>query len=152
MLELGCLISYAHTLEWRRQKQTQYPEDKNNSRAAAILDSMEPQIAALNGSPLHERLFKFWEAERLSCGQRDIFNEIVSEELHAVGFTLFPATADELLEVILKRFEELSDFEEEAQAFKGRSTSGVGTVPQNGARRALSTLHTSRPAPRIINN
>lgn len=124
MLELGCLISYAHTLEWRRQKQSQYPEDKSNSRAAAILDSMEPQIAALNGSLLHERLFKFWEAGGLCCGERDIFSEIVSEELHAVGFTLFPATAGALLEAILKRLEELSDFEEEAQAFKGRS-SGV---------------------------
>ena len=123
MLELGCLISYAPTLEWRRQKQSQYPEDKSNGRAAAILDSMEPQIAALNGSPLHERLFKLWEAEGLSCGERDIFSEIVNEELHAVGFTLFPATAGALLEAILKRLEELSDFEEEAQAFKGHSSS-----------------------------
>ena len=126
MLELGCLTSYASTLEWRRQKQSQFPEDKRNSRAAAILDSMKPQIAALNGSPLHERLIKLWEAEERSCGERDIFSEIVSEELRAVGFTLFPATADELLEGILKRLEELSDFEEEAQAFKGQS-SGVAT-------------------------
>lgn len=126
MLELGCLIPYAYTLDWRRQKQSQYPEDKSNRHAAAILDSMKPQIAALNGSPLHERLFKLWEAEARFCGERDIFSEIVSEELRAVGFTSFPATADELLEAILGRLEELSYFEEEAQAFKGHS-SGVAT-------------------------
>ncbi|MFO1126569.1 MAG: hypothetical protein U1E25_15700 [Methylocystis sp.] len=142
MLELGCLTSYANTLERRRQNQSQYPEDKSNSRAAAILDSMEPQIAALNGSPLHQRLFKFREAQGLSCGERDIFSEIVSDELHAVGFTLFPATAGELLEVILKRLEELSHFEEEAQASKGHSTSGVGTIPSGrGATRSFQAPH-----------
>jgi hypothetical protein len=131
MLELGCLISYAHTLEWRRRKQSEYPEDKGNSRAAAILDSMKSQIAALNGSPLHERLIKIWEAEECSCGERDIFSEIVSEELRAVGFTSFPSAADELLEAILKRLEESVDLAEQAQTFEGRSN-GVARKGPSG--------------------
>ena len=109
MVELECLISYAHTIDWRRQKQGQYPEDKSNSRATALLASLEAQVIALNGGPLHESLVKFWEAEGGCCGERDRFNEIVGEVMRAVGFTLFPTTAKELLEEITNRFEEVSD-------------------------------------------
>jgi hypothetical protein len=105
MVQLECLISCAHTLEWRRQNQGQRPEDKRNSRAAAILDSLEDQVSALNGSPLHERLVKLWEAGERCCGERDSFNEIVAEELRAVGFTSFPARAEELLKAIANRLE-----------------------------------------------
>ena len=114
MLELRCLISFTHMHEWRRKKEAQYPEDKRNSRAAAILDSLEAQVSALNGSPLHERLMKLWEAEERCSGERDRFSEIASEELRAVGFTSFPATAQELLEAIVNRLEEENDLEEEA--------------------------------------
>jgi hypothetical protein len=114
MMGLECLISCAHTVDWRRQKQGQHPEDKRNSRAAAILVSLQAQVSALNGSPLHESLIKFWQAEERLCGERDRFNEIVSEVLRGVGFTLFPATAKELLEEIVNHLEGLSELKEEA--------------------------------------
>jgi hypothetical protein len=135
MLELGCLISYAHTLEWRRQRQTQNPEDKRNSHAIAILDSLEVQIAALNRGPLHKRLLRLWEAEGRCSGERDRFSEIVSEELGAVGFRSFPVTGKELLEAILGRLEELNDFEEEeAQALEGRASDVAAEWSAGSAR------------------
>jgi len=114
MMELERLISYPHTLEWRRQKQGQYPEDKRNGRAAAILGSLEAQVSALNGSPLHESLIRFWEAEGRCSGERDRFHEIVGEVMGAVGFTLFPATAKELLEAIANHLEGVSDLRQGA--------------------------------------
>jgi hypothetical protein len=113
MVELECLVSYAHTVDWRRQRQGQYPEDKSNGRAVAILASLEAQVSALNGSPLHESLVKFWEAEGRCCGERDRFNEIVNEVMRAVGITLFPATAKELLVAIANHLEGVNDLKQE---------------------------------------
>ena len=114
MVELEYLISYAHTVDWRRQKQGRCPEDKSNGRAAAILASLAAQVSALNGSPLHESLVKFWEAEGRCSGERDRFNEIVGEVMRAVGFTLFPATAKELLEAIANHLEGVNDLKQGA--------------------------------------
>ena len=110
-MELECLVPCARTAEWRRQKHGQHPKDKRNSCAAAILDSLDAQVSLLNGSPLHERLKKLWRAEELSIGERDSFNEIVGRELSAVGFTSFPATAEELLEAIADHLEGMKDLE-----------------------------------------
>jgi hypothetical protein len=110
MLGLECLVPCAYMAERRRQQWRQRPEDKKNCRAAAILDSLDAQVSALNGSLLHERIIKLWKSEELSVGERDSFNEIVGEELSTVGFTSFPATAKELLESIADKLERLSQF------------------------------------------
>ena len=54
---------------------------------------------------------KLWQVEECCFGERDRFNEIVSEELRSVGFTSFPATAKELLEAIADRLEGVKDLE-----------------------------------------
>ena len=107
MLELQCLVSCAQMAERRRQQWEQSLEDNRNSGAVALLESLDAQVSALNGSPLHERLMKLWRSEELSMGERDCFNEIVGEELSAVGFTSFPATANEFLKSIADRLERL---------------------------------------------
>jgi hypothetical protein len=67
-----------------------------------------------NGSPLHESLLRFWEAEGRCSGEGDRFNEVVGEVMRAVGFTLFPATAKEPLEAIANHLEGVSDLKQGA--------------------------------------
>jgi hypothetical protein len=105
MVNLESLVSCAQALEWRRGDQKGPPESMQNLRAMTILRLLETQIRALNGGPIHQRLLKLWEAQEFSSGERDSFNEIVTEQLRAVGATSFPTTAEELLETIAAQLE-----------------------------------------------
>jgi len=82
-----------------------YADDGSAGRAIFALVALAAELAGLNGTPLHERLERLWEAEEDRCGERDRFSEIVTEELFAVGFTFFPDSATELLEKIASRIE-----------------------------------------------
>ncbi len=105
MVQLESLIPCGRIVEWRRQKQDRCPGDARNSRAIAFLAALEAEVASLNGSPVHKRLVKLWETEERRSGERDVFSEIVTEALRAVGFISFPANAKELLETIANGLE-----------------------------------------------
>jgi len=104
MTQLERLIPCASFIDWRR-KQLPSPEESNNKQAILALEFLTDQLSALNGTSLHRRLVRLWEAEEDQSGERDIFTEIVGEELCAVGFTSFPATGKELLEKIVYHLE-----------------------------------------------
>lgn len=109
MTQLECLIPCAPFVEWRSRQCFSGPEQEKNSRAILALESLNAQLSALNGTPLHERLMKLREAEDDRWGERDRFSEIVAEELYAVGFTFFPTTGKELLEKIARHLESESN-------------------------------------------
>ncbi len=105
LVRLECLIPCARMADWRRQIQVRHPGDTRNNRAAALLASWEAEMSSLNGSPIHERLAKLWEAEEDCDGERDFFSVVVAEELRAVGFSSFPVNVRELLETIANRLD-----------------------------------------------
>lgn len=105
-MELECLVNCEATALWRRGKETQYPEDQRNARAAEILTSLREQIAALDGSPIHERLVNLWMT-------KEGFGDIVSESLRSVGVHLTPRNGLELLEAIAEVAELADDLGEE---------------------------------------
>jgi 5-methylthioribose kinase len=105
MIEIECLVSCESTAMWRRRKQDQYPEDQRNSRAAEILDALEKEVKALEGSEIHKRLIGLWSRKKG-------FSEIVSESLRAIGFYSFPECGQELLETIAEVAEEADDLED----------------------------------------
>ncbi len=105
LVPLECLIPCRSIADWRRRKHQQDPEDWRSSRAAAVLASWEADVRSLNGSPVHQRLVKLWEAEEGCDGERDAFSVVVAEELRAVGVSSFPLDAAELLESIANRLD-----------------------------------------------
>jgi len=105
MTQLESLIPCASFVEWRNRQCFSGPEQTKNSRAILALESLNAQLSAFNGTPLHERIMRLREAEDDRSGERDRFSEIVAEELCAVGLTSFPATGKELLENIARHLE-----------------------------------------------
>jgi len=75
----------------------QFPDDPRNGRAAELLDRLAPEIAALNGGPLHLRLESFIV--------EDAFNFEISSTLKAIGFRYFPQSGRQLLEDIVADLE-----------------------------------------------
>jgi hypothetical protein len=105
MLRLEFLIPAALADEVLRKQLRVRPEDPRRNRALAMLGALAEELPALNGSSLHERLVRIWDAEAERGGERDRFSEIVCEELRAIGVTSFPATAREMLEGVARRLE-----------------------------------------------
>jgi hypothetical protein len=106
-VEMGLeyLVACESTAEWRARKQEQYPEDRRNSEAQELLTSLAKEMAALNGSPIHERLERLWATKKG-------FGEIVSERLRWVGFGSKPTSVLELLEEIAEAAEQADDLQE----------------------------------------
>ena len=140
MIQLECLIPCASFVEWRSRQCFSGPEQAKNHRAILALESLNAQLSALNGAPLHERLMKLREAEDDRSGERDRFSEIVAEELCAVGFTFFPTTGTELLEKIVRHLE--SESPERGARAKAK--------PISGERRVASPLRRPEPLTAVL--
>jgi hypothetical protein len=104
MLRLESLIPCSLVAQKRLMDRAPCAED-GGGRAIFALVTLAAELTGLNGTPLHERLDRLWEAEEERSGERDRFSEIVTEELSAVGHTFFPASATELVEKIASRLE-----------------------------------------------
>lgn len=124
-LELQCLISCESTAEWRRRKQDQYPEDRRNERAAELLDALEIEMAALEGSAIHARLLSLYYASGgddpsdFDYTLSENCSEIVSAALRDVGFYASP-NAVELCESIADAWD--NAIEDARQKRKKRKT------------------------------
>jgi hypothetical protein len=105
MLKLESLIPCWHVAQERLLERRPCADDGDAGRAIFALVALAAELTGLNGTPLHERLERLWEAEEDRSGERDRFSEIVTEELFAVGFTFFPDSATELVEKIASRIE-----------------------------------------------
>lgn len=105
MLKLESLIPCSLVAQKRLMDRAPCAEDGGGGRAIFALVTLAAELTGLNGTPLHERLDRLWEAEEDRSGERDRFSEIVTEELCAVGLTFFPASATELVEKIANRLE-----------------------------------------------
>ncbi|ARN79773.1 hypothetical protein [Methylocystis bryophila] len=105
MLRLESLIPCSLVAQERLMVRKSSAEDGCAGRAIFALVTLAAELSGLNGTPVHERLERLWEAEEDRAGERDRFSEIVTEELFAVGFTFFPASATELVERIASRIE-----------------------------------------------
>ncbi len=104
MLRLESLIPCSIVAQRRLTERAPCGDDKGAGRAIFALVALAAELAGLNGTPLHQRLERLWEAEE-ETGERDRFSEIVTEELFSVGLTFFPASAGELVEKIASRVE-----------------------------------------------
>src|SRR5262245_54278988 len=91
------LVDVEATAAWRWEKVNKFPDDPRNGRAAELLDRLAPEIAALNGGPLHLRLESFIV--------EDAFNFEISSTLKAIGFRYFPQSGRQLLEDIVADLE-----------------------------------------------
>jgi hypothetical protein len=105
MLQLETLSPCALVAQERLMQRDSNVDEAKTGRAIFALVTIAGELHALNGSPLHERFDRLWEAEEERSGERDRFSEIVTEELFSVGFTFFPASAQELVERIASRIE-----------------------------------------------
>ncbi len=105
MLKLESLIPCSLVAQKRLMDRAPCAEDGGGGRAIFALVTLAAELTGLNGTPLHERLDRLWEAEEDRSGERDRFSEIVTEELCAVGLTFFPASATELVEKIANKLE-----------------------------------------------
>lgn len=105
MLRLESLIPCSLVAQERLMERKPSADDGCAGRAIFALVALAAELSDLNGTPVHERLERLWEAEEDRSGERDRFSEIVTEELFAVGLTFFPASATELVEKIASRIE-----------------------------------------------
>jgi restriction system protein len=102
MLDMNELIGYAvsGTAEWRRRKAEDFPEDIRNIKAAEILDLLESELGAFEGSPEHLRL-----VDAAARDEDATFSETLSELTRSIGFRWFPVAADEFLHVVITDIE-----------------------------------------------
>ncbi len=105
MLRLESLIPCSLVAQTRLTERTPCSDDRSAGRGIFALVTLAAELAGLNGTPLHYRLERLWEAEEERSGERDRFSEIVTEELCSVGLTFVPGSAAELVEKIANRIE-----------------------------------------------
>ena len=65
MLGIDELIVFTveSTAEWRRRTVERFPEDHRNVEAAGILERLAPELRALEGTALHERVARLAEED-----------------------------------------------------------------------------------------
>jgi hypothetical protein len=87
------------TAYWRRQKAIEFPKDKQNESAAALLHSLEAQVEALDGSPigvafcqLHDLVFAGDDLDR-----PEEVSRLWSDYRNDIGFRNFPNDGIEYL-------------------------------------------------------
>jgi hypothetical protein len=92
------------TAYWRRQKAIEYPKDKQNESAAALLRSLEAQVEALDGSPIgitfcqfHDVIFAGDDLDR-----PEEVSRVWSDYRNDIGFRNFPSNGDEYLKELMK--------------------------------------------------
>jgi hypothetical protein len=95
---LSRLVDVAATADWRWKKAEQFPEDQRNREAAELLEKLLPEIASLNGSPLHLRLETFIDEEA--------FDLEIDGTLRSIGFGYFPQSGEKLLQGIVANLEQ----------------------------------------------
>ena len=95
MLGIDELIVFTveSTAEWRRRTVERFPEDHRNVEAAGILERLAPELRALEGTALHERVARLAEED-----EDGNFSGILSELLRTVGFGSFPPSGKDLLD------------------------------------------------------
>ena len=89
-VELECLVDFAGTARWRSQKAKEFPEDHRNKVAESLLFSFAESAQGLEGSAIHERI-------ALSFEENPEAGEECSALLRSIGFSWFPASAEEAL-------------------------------------------------------
>jgi len=91
---------------WRREKAAEYPDDKRNEEAAAILERLVEELTKLKGSPTEAELVRVDSLLSVALKGQD---EVVSQydEYHrTIGFSVFPKSAQEYLEDLIKIYRE----------------------------------------------
>lgn len=80
--------TFEEQADWRRQKVAEYPDDTRNLQAAEIFDRLLATANAVSAATL---------AKFNAVFRKNTFNavEAWNDELRAVGFRLFPETAEE---------------------------------------------------------
>src|SRR5262245_1879527 len=90
---LSSILNLEATADWRGRCAERFPADDRNEKAEKLLSRLAHEIDALNGSPLHRAIEVFVYDENFSVE--------VSYVLRGIGFSFFPASAEELLERVL---------------------------------------------------
>jgi hypothetical protein len=93
---LACLVDVEAAAAWRERTAAEYPDDPRNLRAAEILFRLAPEVAALNGSPLHCRIETFIPD---NCEEVTL---VVTEKLRRIGFSYWPSNAEQFLSDIVR--------------------------------------------------
>ncbi len=97
-IALKDLVSFDATAVWRASLIERYPTDERLKVASDLLTKMSNEATSLEDSPIHERIYNGFLDNKNA-------DEIVSENLRAVGFGYVPANAHVFLTDVAKRLE-----------------------------------------------